>query len=293
MGNHAETKFHVATHSMTTCSRINLLIFGCLLATVSAVDLGMFSTMPGAIFQGAPNDKPRTSYVERPQRIRIFKNGVLQVDPYANKEPEEKENKEPAKQDFHKFWKQVDSDESGVLSMEEFVTSMRIPLEDGSMKKDDLPEMFNSADQDGSGELTFKEVRDFLYKDQGYDPVVEESKATAGSEAKFDSFWEQIDSDRDLIMSRGEFEHSMRGAVESGHMPVEQMNEMFLRMDSDKDGIVSKEEAKLEIKNQMQQQQQQQQQQGGAPPGEGGPPQGGQERFPSGGQQPGHGHREF
>ena len=114
---------------------------------------------------------------------------------------------------------------------------------------------------------------------------------------------------------------------------------MFVRMDSDKDGIVSKEEAKLEIKNQMQQQQQQQQ--GGAPPG--GAPQGGQvnchchctllllqpsfrccslllllhcepghrlahlltpcvamsclllmqERFPTGGQQPGHGHREF
>ena len=51
----------------------------------------------------------------------------------------------------------------------------------------------------------------------------------------------------------------------------EQMNEMFVRMDSNKDGIVSKEEAKLEIKNQMQQQQQQQ---GGAPPGEA--PQGGQ-----------------
>ena len=38
-----------------------------------------------------------------------------------------------------------------VLSMEEFVASMRIPLEDGSMKKDDLPEMFNIADTDGSG----------------------------------------------------------------------------------------------------------------------------------------------
>lgn len=233
---------------------MNVLYLGFLLSMLAAtpvfgkVDLNMFQGMKH-IFKGAPTDRPRTSYLpDRPERIRIFKNGVLQVDPYA----ETAEEKEPPKQDFHAFWKHVDADSSGVLTMDEFVASMATPLADGTMSEDHPPEMFNLADVDGSGDLTFEEVRTFLHQDQGYDPVVKESEAIDGSEAKFDMFWEQIDKDADMIMQREEFENSMRGAVESGHMPVEKMNEMFVRMDSDGDGQVTKAEAKGEIKQQMQ-----------------------------------------
>jgi len=228
-----------------------------------AVDLGIFSTLRPEIFKGAPSNKPRHSYLpERPQRIRVFKNGVLQMNPYGEEEGEDKGTGDK-KQDFKAFWKRIDTDGNDVLTMEEFVGSLQVPLDDGKMQKDDLPEMFNEADEDGSGELTFDEVRKFLFKDQGYDPVVEEAQETSGDDKKFDAFWAQLDSNSDGIMSRAEFETSMKGAVETGHMPVEQMNEMFLRMDTNSDGTVTIDEAKSEIRAQMQLQQQQQSGRGG------------------------------
>eukprot|EP00656_Telonema_subtile_P040398 TRINITY_DN45464_c0_g2_i2.p1 TRINITY_DN45464_c0_g2~~TRINITY_DN45464_c0_g2_i2.p1 ORF type:complete len:315 (+),score=94.33 TRINITY_DN45464_c0_g2_i2:98-946(+) len=249
-----------------------LLLLALALPISTAVDMNIFSSLRPEIFKGAPSDKPRTSYLpDHPPRLRVFKNGVLQANPYE--EEEEDRTDEQQEKDFKGFWGRIDLDNDKVLSMDEFVKSMELPVQDGKMTKEDLPEMFNEADSDGSGELDFDEVKAFLFKDkkqegqQGQpgsgspdDPVVKESESIQGNDERFDQFWGSLDTDGNGLLGREEFEMSMRGAVESGHMPKDEMIKMYARMDANGDGLVSKQEAKAEIRAQMQQKQGGQQQ---------------------------------
>lgn len=121
---------------------------------------------------------------------------------------------------FAQMWKKADADQSGRLSKEEFSSLPRV----ASLPSENLGRLFQRLDKDGNGTIERSEMA--RPQPQGDD-----------SKKRMKRLWE-LDANEDRKISLEEFS---QGGI-SQRLPEEGRERLFNRLDTNKDGFISKED---------------------------------------------------